>query len=143
MLANVASRRRRQFLPADDNALVLSGDFSGLKILLLSDLGHDGQGALLARTNDLHADIVIAGLPDRGEALDDDLVAAIQPKVILVADSAFPAPRRAGPELKERLAARNVPVIYTRTAGAVTIRARPNYWKLQTMDGQTLTSQQN
>ena len=131
------------FSRADDNALVLSGDFSGLKILLLSDLGHDGQGALLARTNDLHADIVIAGLPDRGEALDDDLLVAIQPKVILVADSAFPAPRRAGPELKERLAARNVPVIYTRTAGAVTIRARPNYWKLQTMDGQTLTSQQN
>jgi ComEC/Rec2-related protein len=129
-----------RFSRADDNALVLVGDFSGAKILLLSDLGHDGQDALLARSNDLRADIVIAGLPDRGEALGDDLLTAIQSKVIVVADSEFPAPRRAGRELKERLAAGNVPVIYTRSAGAVTILTRPNHWELRTMDGQRLTS---
>jgi competence protein ComEC len=131
------------FPRADDNALVLSGEFSGLKILLLSDLGHDGQGALLARTNDLHADLVIAGLPDHGEALGEALLDAIRPKMIVVADSEFPAARRARPELKARLSEGNLPVIYTRTAGAVTIRARPNYWELRTMDGQKLTSRQN
>jgi ComEC/Rec2-related protein len=131
------------FARADDNTLALSGDFPGLKILLLSDLGQDGQGALLARRNDLRADIIIAGLPDRGEPLGDALLAAIQPKVIVVADSEFPAPRRASRELRERLAARSTPVIYTRTAGAVTILARPNGWALWTMDGQKLTSWQN
>jgi ComEC/Rec2-related protein len=128
------------FPRADDNALVLWGNFSGLKILLLSDLGRDGQGAVMARTNDLRADIVVAGLPERGEPLRDDLLEVIQPKVIVVADSEFPAPRRASLELKERLAGHHVPVIYTRTAGAVTIRARPHNWELRTMDGQKLAS---
>ena len=131
------------FPRADDNALVLSGSFHGQTILLLSDLGQDGQGTLLARAHDLRADIVIAGLPDRGEPLGEDLLEAIQPKVIVVADSEFPAPRRASRELKERLATRKVPVIYTRTAGAVTILVRPNDWELRTMDGQKLTSPQN
>ena len=65
----------------------------------------------------------IAGLPNEGEPLGDALLDAIQPKVIVIADSEFPATRRASRELKERLAGRNVPVIYTRTSGAVTIVA--------------------
>ena len=95
---------------------------------------------MLARTNDLRADIVIAGLPNEGEPLGDELLDAIRPRVIVVADSEFPATRRAGSELKERLAGRNVPVIYTRTAGAVTILARPDGWELRTMDGQNFKS---
>jgi competence protein ComEC len=124
------------FPRADDNALVLLGNYSGTRVLLLSDLGRAGQDALLARTNDLRADIVVAGLPNAGEPLCDELLAAIEPKVIVVADSEFPATRRAGFELKARLAGQKAPVIFTRTAGAVTIRARPDYWELRTMDGQ-------
>jgi ComEC/Rec2-related protein len=124
------------FPRADDNTLVLQGIFPGARVLLLSDLGHDGQSALLARTNDLRADIVIAGLPNEGEPLCNALIGAIHPKVVVIADSEFPATRRAGRELKERLAGRNVPVIYTRTAGAVTIVTRPKGWELRTMDGQ-------
>ena len=78
------------FPRADDNALVLLGNFHGARILLLSDLGRDGQSALLERTNDLRADIVVAGLPDEGEPLCDALIDAIHPKVIVVADSEFP-----------------------------------------------------
>jgi beta-lactamase superfamily II metal-dependent hydrolase len=124
------------FPRADDNALVLAGDFSGAKILLLSDLGRDGQSELLSRTNDLRADIVVAGLPDEGEPLCDDLLNAIQPKIIVIADSEFPADRRASRALKDRLAVKNVPVIYTRDSGAVTIFARPEGWRLRVMDGQ-------
>ncbi len=128
------------FPRADDNALVLSGTFHDTRILLLSDLGHDGQSALLARNNLLAADIVIAGLPNPGEPLGDALVEAVQPKVIVVADSEFPATRRASRELKARLAGRGVPVIYTRLAGAVTILIRPKGWELRTMDGQYFSS---
>jgi competence protein ComEC len=128
------------FARADDNALVLLGNFSGTHILLLSDLGHDGQRALLTRTNDLRADIVVAGLPNEGKPLCNALLDAIQPKVVVIADSEFPATRRASLELKERLAGRNVPVIYTQTAGAVTILAHPKSWELRTMDGQKFTS---
>jgi beta-lactamase superfamily II metal-dependent hydrolase len=82
------------FARADDAALVLLGNFYKTHILLLSDLGRNGQSALLANTNDLRADIVIAGLPDAGETLCDALLDAIQPKIIVIADSEFPATRR-------------------------------------------------
>jgi competence protein ComEC len=124
------------FPRADDNALVLLGNFHGTKILLLSDLGREGQSALLERTNDLRADIVVAGLPNEGEPLSDALLGAIQPKIIVIADSEFPANRRASRELKNRLAGKNAAVIYTRDSGAVKIVADKGGWKLQTMDGQ-------
>jgi competence protein ComEC len=126
---------------SDDNALVLLGNFSSAKILLLSDLGRDGQSDLLAQTNDLRADIVVAGLPTDGEPLCDALIAAIQPKIIVIADSEFPANRRASRALKERLEQTKIPVIYTRTAGAVKIITDKNGWKLQTMDGQKFSSE--
>jgi hypothetical protein len=64
------------FPRADDNALVLLGNFRGARILLLSDLSRTGQDALLSRTNDLRADIVVAGLPNEGEPLCDALLGA-------------------------------------------------------------------
>ncbi|MGD0744865.1 MAG: ComEC/Rec2 family competence protein, partial [Verrucomicrobiota bacterium] len=124
------------FARADDAALVLPGNFYGARVLLLSDLGRNGQSALLARTNDLRADVVIAGLPDEGEPLCDALLDAVQPKVIVIADSEFPATRRAGRLLHERLGRRNIPAIYTRASGAVTVVARPDGWELRAMDGQ-------
>ena len=126
------------FARTDDAALALLGNVNGTRVLLLSDLGRNGQSALLARTNNLRADIVIAGLPDEGEPLCNALLDAIQPKAIVIADSELPATRRASRELKQRLSERNVPVIYTRTAGAVTLGVRPNRWELRTMDGQII-----
>ncbi|HEY5298575.1 MAG TPA: ComEC/Rec2 family competence protein [Verrucomicrobiae bacterium] len=128
------------FSRADDNTLVLLRNFSGAKILLLSDLSRVGQSDLLSRTNDLHADIVVAGLPNEGEPLCDALIGAIQPKIIVIADSEFPADRRASRELKERLAETKIPVIYTRESGAAKIVAGKNGWQLTTMDGQKFTS---
>jgi beta-lactamase superfamily II metal-dependent hydrolase len=129
------------FAHADDASLVLLGNFYKVRVLLLSDLGRSGQSALLAHTNDLHADIVIAGLPDEGEPLCDALLDAVQPKVIVVADSEFPATRRASRTLHERLDQGKIPVIYTRTSGAVKIVTRPNSWELRTVDGQKFTAQ--
>ncbi len=124
------------FAQADNAALVLRGNLNGTRVLLLSDLGRKGQSALLARTNDLAADVVITGLTDDGEPLCDALLDAVQPKIIVVADSEFPATRRAGGDLKARLGKRNVPVIYTREADAVTVQAQPGGWELWTMQGQ-------
>jgi competence protein ComEC len=124
---------------ADNAALVLPGKLNGARVLLLSDLGRKGQSALLARTDDLRADVVIAGLTDDGEPLCDALLDAVRPRIIVVTDSEFPATRRAGRALQERLAARNVPVIYTRTTGAVTLVAQADGWNLRTMQGQVLS----
>ena len=80
-----------------------------------------------------------SGLPDEGEPLCDALLDAAQPKVIVVADSEYPANRRASRTLHERLDPRKIPVIYTRASGAVKIVTRPAGWELKTMDGQNIT----
>ena len=124
----------------DDAPLVLMGDFHGTRVLLLSDLSRSGQSELLSGTNDLRADIVVAGLPDAGEPLCDDLIAAIQPKVIVIADSEFPATRRAGRGLKERLEQTKIPVVYTRDSGAVGIETDSRGWRVRAMDGWNYSS---
>lgn len=124
------------FPQADDNSLVLKADIHGARILLLSYLGRPGQEILLASTNDLRADIVVTSLPVKTEPLCDALLDVIQPKVIIVTDAEFPAMKRAPAALRDRLAARKIPVIYTRNAGAVTIVIKPGKWELRTMDGQ-------
>ncbi len=126
---------------ADDAALVLPARLNGVRVLLLSDLGRKGQSVLLSRTNDLHADVVIAGLTDDGEPLCDALLDAVQPKIIVVTDSEFPPARRASRELKERLGRKSVPVIYTRTSGAVTLVARSSGWELRTLQEPVLSVQ--
>jgi len=129
-----------RFGQADDNAMVLLGNFHGTRVLLLSDLGRTGQNALLERTPDLRADIVVTGLPSQYEALSDALLEAIQPRLIIVADSEFPAAERATAKLTERLACWKVPVIYTRNTGAATLELRPFGWKVRTMNGDRFTS---
>jgi competence protein ComEC len=128
------------FSQADDNALVLSAVIGGKRVLLLSDLGRPGQDALLQRTPDLRADIVVTGLPAQYEAIGDALLDAIQPRLIIVADSEFPVAERASPKLHARLARRKVPVIYTRQTGAATIEWRKNDWELRTMSGIRISS---
>ena len=120
----------------DESPLVLRGNFRGTKILLLSDLSRPSQSDLLNHGDNLRADIVVAGLPNAGEPLCDALIDAIQPKVIVIADSEYPATRRAPLALKQRLEQKKIPVIYTRDSGAVKIVAGKAGWKLTTMDGQ-------
>jgi competence protein ComEC len=127
-----------RFSQADDGALVFSGSLHGTRVLLLSDLGRAGQNALLERSPDLRADIVVTGLPSQNEPLSEALLDAIQPRLIVVADSEFPAAERAGAKLAEGLAQRNTPVIYTRSAGAVTIEFRKTGWEARAMDGTRL-----
>ena len=120
---------------ADDGALVLAGEFGGTRVLLFSDLARDGQETLLARKPNLRADIAIACLPDYGEALCDGLLDAIQPKLVIITDSEFPATKRATVALRRRLKQRNVPIVYTRNSGAVTMHFHGNEWRASTMNG--------
>jgi competence protein ComEC len=128
------------FPKADDNALVLQSGCEGTRVLLCSDLGRAGQHALLARRPQLRADIVVAGVPTDGEPLCDGFLDAIQPRIIIIADSEFPRSERATLNLQQRLIKREVPVIYTRSSGAVTIEFRAKGWDLRTMSGQRISS---
>jgi len=124
-----------RFPQADDNAVVLRGELEGVRILLMSDLGKPGQNALMERTNDLRADIVVAGVPTQTEPLADALLDEIQPTLIIITDSEFPATQRASRKVMERLQQRDVPVFYTRESGAVTLTLRRGRWEARTMSG--------
>ncbi|HWF19413.1 MAG TPA: hypothetical protein VG754_09095, partial [Verrucomicrobiae bacterium] len=137
------------FPKASDNALVLRAEIYGTRFLLLSDLGHLGQNALLnsaetnsANRNFLQADIVIAGLPgfEDDEPLSDALLHAIQPCAIIIADTRQPANKRAGAKLKQRLALHHIPVFYTSITDGITLTIRPREWELRAMDGSSISS---
>jgi ComEC/Rec2-related protein len=126
-----------RFTQADDGAMVLLGTIHGVRWLLVADLGRDGQEALRLRHGaGLKADIVVSGLPSRGEPLNDVLLDLIQPQLIVLVDAELPAGERARPELKERLTRRGVPVLFTRTEGAVTAETSVDgSCELRTMGG--------
>ncbi|HEV2208101.1 MAG TPA: ComEC/Rec2 family competence protein [Verrucomicrobiae bacterium] len=126
-----------KFTRADDGALVLRADIAGFRVLLLSDLGRAGQEALFERTEQLRADIVVAGLPSTGEPVCESLLNRLQPRLLVVADSPFPASERAGARLQARLAERHIPVIYTRLAGAATFEFRGRSCCVKTMSGES------
>ena len=95
-----------RFPRADDNALVLSTVLDTTRILLLSDLGRPGQGALQKQTPDLRADIVVTGLPVRTEAVEEALLERIKPRVLIVADSEYPVLAGKQPVRHEKQASR-------------------------------------
>ena len=124
-----------RFSQADDNTLVLRGIFAGTRLLLCSDLGVAGQNALVQRGSEVRADIVVTGLPKEGEPLHEGLLDRIQPRLIIVADSDYPASEQASLRLKARLMRRGVSVVFTRESGAVTIEFRERRWAARSMNG--------
>jgi len=130
-----------RFAQADDNAIVLRGDIRGTRVLLLSDLGKPGQNTLLGREPDLRAEIVVSGIPTQTEPLAGLLLDAIQPKLIVISDSVYPATARASRKLRERLAARNIPILFTSETGAVTIIFREKSWEIQSASGKRIEPQ--
>jgi competence protein ComEC len=127
--------RTEKFSEGDDNAVVLLGVFHGVRVLLLSDLGAAGQAALLARQADLQAEIVVTGIPAHGEPLNNQLLNAINPRLIVVTDAELPPLRRASEKLRARLGEWGVPVVCLRQAGATTVDITPGGWRVRTMDG--------
>lgn len=127
-----------KFDRADDSALVLRQELHGWRVLLLSELGTTGQRALLGRSGDLRADLVVAGLPEHGEPLSSDLLAAIQPRVIVLTDADFPATKRAKPVLIARLARNGALVLRLTETGSLTLRFTPERLTLESVDGAEL-----
>ena len=127
-----------RFPQADDNAIVLRADLRRTRVLLLSELGKPGQNTLLERERDLRADIVVSGIPTQTEPLADALLDAIQPRLIVISDSVYPATARASRKLRERLAERNIPVIFTSETGAATIIFGENSWEVRSASGKKI-----
>jgi ComEC/Rec2-related protein len=129
---------RDQFPAADELSLALQRSIQGHSVLLLSALGRDGQNLLMTRHPELRAEIVVAGLPARDEPLDEPLLDMVQPRLIIIADSEFPAMRQAAAKLRERLARRAAArVLYCRDAGSLTLLIRRGGWEVLDSSGTT------
>ncbi len=126
------------FARADDNAVVLRLDVAGTRVLLLSDLGRLGQRAILERTANLTANLVIAGLPREGEPLTDALLARINPQLVVIASAEHPAQDRVKPATRERLLQSGRRVLFSEDSGTIQLHARPGGIRLTAMDGTDL-----
>ena len=121
-----------RFPNAEDNAVTVLGNFGETSVLLASDLGRAGQNAIFTRHPHLRADIIIAGLADKGESLATEWIEAIRPQLIVITDSEFPASRRASASLLTRLRRTGATVLATRQTGAITISLRNRSWQIET-----------
>ena len=113
----------------------LIGEFHGVRILLISDLGPRGQQALLSRGDDLKADVVVTSISDRGQTLGPGLLQAVAPRVIVVQDSQFLVGERAPKTLLARLRESGAVVISVREKGGIRLSIRPNGWHLENTQG--------
>ncbi len=127
-------RAGEKFSLADDVPLVLRANLRGTTVLLCSDLSLEGQSNLLNREADLRADIVVAGIPSRGEPLGEAMLDRVKPRLIILSCAYYPVPEQARASLRERLAQRGIPVLYTCDTGSVTIEFRPSSYKIKTMN---------
>lgn len=126
------------FPQADDNALVLHGAIKGTRLLFLSDLGRPGQHVLLERNPNLRADLVVSGLPVKSEPLADGLLDTLQPAVIIITDSLYPATARATSRLRERLAMRPTKVFFTSETGALTLVLKARTCRIESATGELI-----
>jgi len=120
---------------ADDASMVLRREFGPVTVLLVSDLGKTGQRTLLDRGLNLRADLVVAGMPTAGGVLSEALLAAIQPRVILLQDAFTPVGERVTPGVRSRLESYGVPVLRLTEHGSLTLRITRSGWSLRDNDG--------
>ena len=88
---------------------------------VLSELGRAGQRELARSGLDLAADIVICGAPEQDEPIEADILAAINPRLILVGNTAGFVNAAAESRLVSRLRKAGVPVFTTTRHGALSL----------------------
>jgi len=123
---------------ADDQAVVLRRELHGVALLLMGDLGEEGQRRLLDREPNLRADVVVASVPAQGEPLLPELLAQVQPRLIIMATSEFPAREQGPARLRERLRQTGIPTLYTGDQGAIRLQLSPSQAMAVPMDGESL-----
>lgn len=119
---------------SDDRGLVLHGTLAGVRCCVIPCLNPEAQRRLVARWGDrLRSEVVIAGIPSRGEPLIDELLSAVRPSAVVLMVGERPANLRLtrSARLRIRRAAAPGTVWFTDEAGAVTIQTREARWTVE------------
>jgi ComEC/Rec2-related protein len=110
---------------ADDQSLVARVDHGRFRILLMSDSGATAEAALVRRNPaQLRADILVLGRHQEDLFATDEFLAAVQPRIVVLAPC---DPFREGsdePALRARLAATGAALFDQDECGAVTVTFR-------------------
>ena len=120
---------------SSDDALVLVGEFHGVRILLMSDLGGEGRQALIKRDIDLRADVLVVSVPDRSSVLGLGMLRLVQPKVVLVHDCDFPVTERAPTDWLKEIRSSGAQVFSVRKLGGIRLTVKPDDWRLEDSQG--------
>jgi hypothetical protein len=94
---------------------------------------------LLQRHPRLRADLVVAGLPDRGEPVSPTWLDQIGARVLIVADAGQPAMARAPRPWVERLRAGGFSVFLTSETGSLDLLWEGSSWQFREASGRRLT----
>ena len=105
----------------------------------MSELGANGQKKLLASGAELKADVVIAGMPEHGEPLMDELLEKILPKVVVLGTAEYPYTAQGSAELRERLEKSGATILYVDREQAVTISVKANECVVTSMQGSRIS----
>lgn len=124
-----------RFAQADDGSLVLQFGDAEPGILVLGDLGRPGQEQLMSRHPDLRAEIVISGVPTRGEPLCDGLLDQLAPRMVVIVDASQPATARAPAACKARLRARRMNTLFASESGSLELRRIGGVWEVRNAEG--------
>jgi ComEC/Rec2-related protein len=123
---------------AEDDAVVLLGDLNRARVLLLSNLGRAGQHALLGRSENLAADILVAAVSAGGDSVIDSLLDAARPSLVVIVDGEPGSAQRAPEALRERFQSRAQAVLWTHETGSVQFKFAPGRWRALSADGREL-----
>jgi len=124
-----------RFSQADDASLVLLFNEGPASILLLGDLGREGQETLMRRHPELHAAVVVSGIPTKSEPLCDGLLEQLKPRLVIIADSTRPATARLGTTARARLLRSGIPLWLTSETGSLELHRKSGRWEVRTATG--------
>ncbi len=106
---------------ADDRVMLPRLHWGGWKILFTSDSGAKAEAELLASGKDLSADVIIAGRHRHDLTLGDRFLDAVEPRVIIASNSAFPVEERLSRRQADYWKSRGIDVVDQARTGGVTL----------------------
>ncbi len=106
---------------ADDRVMPVRLDWQGSRVLFLADSGWQLWRSLRESGVDVRAEVLVIGRHLHDREVDDGLLAAVQPRVIIATHDDFPASERLSPRWRRNCERRGIRVFHQGECGAVTM----------------------
>jgi len=114
----------------NNNSLVVLLEFGRTRMLFTGDLQAEGEALLLARVNDLRADVLTAAHHGSRNGTGDALLDAVRPHIVVV--SAGGGEEHPHPDTLRRLRDRGTVILRTDVHGQVRLRSNGSTWRVST-----------